>query len=94
MSIVQSGLSLALSMPFVLAAWIARMRRPPATLGQDDMANAMAETGLADLVGPCPVSASVDLNVILRDAAVAVSSSGQFQLGADPIGTGRRDDYL
>ena len=40
------------------------------------MAYALAEAGLADLVDLCPGQHPVDLDVSLRDAAAAVSSSG------------------
>ena len=64
MSIVQSGLPLALAMPFILAAWIALVHRQRVSMSQTGP-YATAETGGAD---------PVDLEAALREAVIAVDS--------------------
>jgi signal transduction histidine kinase len=77
MSIVQSGLPLALSMPFILAAWIALMHRQRATTSQGNTPYAAVENGSADPVDTGFAVAALDLEAALREAMVAVNSTAR-----------------
>jgi signal transduction histidine kinase len=68
MSIVQSGLPLALSTPFILAAWIAFLRRQRATACRDTPYPRVEANG-ADLLDLCLGSGAVDLDAALREVA-------------------------
>jgi hypothetical protein len=75
MSIVQSGLPLALAMPFILAAWIwiVFLHRQRATACQAGP-YAPVEAGGVDPVDDGLVAASVDLEAALRDAVLVVEA--------------------
>jgi signal transduction histidine kinase len=71
MSIVQSGLPLALSAPFILAAWIAFLHRQrPTTCPESPYPP--VEANEADLLDLYLGSVAVDLDAALREAAAAV----------------------
>jgi signal transduction histidine kinase len=76
MSIVQSGLPLALSIPFILAAWIAFVHRQQTTASPVGP-YAPVETGGADPVEPSLEAAFVDLEAVLRDAMAAVEAEAR-----------------
>ena len=71
MSIVQSGLPLALSMPFILAVWIAFLHRRRVTAYRNPPHAETAGGGgtLSDLI--LAAAPSVDLEVALREALAA-----------------------
>lgn len=71
MSIVQSGLPMALLAPFILAAWIAFVHRQRATACPES-AHPSVEANEADLLDLYLGSAAVDLDAALREAAAAV----------------------
>jgi signal transduction histidine kinase len=71
MSIVQSGLPLALSIPFILAAWIAFLHRQRVTACQETPYPPIEANGVdpLDIYG-----ASADLDAAVREAAAMVDS--------------------
>jgi signal transduction histidine kinase len=77
MSIIQSGLPLALSVPFILAAWIAFRRQHRASTGQGAMPDATGEAGLADPVDIRIASAAADLEAALRQAVESVAAAAR-----------------
>jgi len=79
MSIVQSGLPLALLLPFILAAWIAFLHRQQAAMSEGTSLPAMAEIGPEDPVGTWFAGAGADLETALRDALVAVESVARLR---------------
>jgi hypothetical protein len=90
MSIVQSGLALALAMPFILAVWIwiVFLHRQPAT------ACATRPYTLAEACGADPhlVAPFVDLEAALRDVLVVVEAVARsrwvsMELAVDPAMT-------
>jgi len=78
MSIVQLGLSLAVAMPFILAAWIwiVFLHRQRATACQAGP-HALVEAGGVDPVDHGLVAASVDLEAALRDAVLVVEAAAR-----------------
>lgn len=74
MSIVQFALPLALSMPFILAAWIAFVHRQRAVLGLGVTAAASAELSPGDPVDARIAATEVDLEAVLREAVALLES--------------------
>jgi signal transduction histidine kinase len=70
MSIVQSGLPLALSMPFILVVWVAFLRRGRVTAQRNPSygETEAVEGPPSDLISAPP---SVDLEVAIREALIA-----------------------
>ncbi|HEX3994940.1 MAG TPA: hypothetical protein VHX39_27505, partial [Acetobacteraceae bacterium] len=74
MTIVQSGFPLALSMPFLLATWIAFVDRRRSAVSHDDGTRPTAATGNISPAKAGPGVAFVDLEAALCEAVVAVES--------------------
>jgi signal transduction histidine kinase len=77
MGIVQSGLPLALSMPFILATWIAFMHGHRAITRHDTTLSQTFESGQVDPADFRLTAASVDLEAALRDAVGTVAAVGR-----------------
>jgi len=88
MSIVQSGLPLALSMPFILAAWIAFVHRQRAAMGQRATPDATSERSPDDPVDTCIGGAAVDLEAALRQIIISVNSAARLRSGRIELAVG------
>jgi hypothetical protein len=77
MTIVQSWLPLALSMPFVLATWIGFVDRHRCVVSQDNGTYATVATGNIDPAISCFDATFVDLEIALCEAALAVEAAAR-----------------
>jgi two-component system, cell cycle sensor histidine kinase PleC len=78
MSIVQSGLPVALSVPFILATWIAFMHRRRVAARPGTGQYAAVGAGGLNPGDACFAAATVDLEAALRKAAEAANSSARL----------------